>query len=211
MKKHKDIAVIGGGESILKLVPSKKTEEYSNALETLTRVFDRAYTIGINDAMVRSVCDIGVSMDRRWAEWRINDIRGKEVHLRRYPERWDGMKPFMCDNESHEFSDDPDRLNGQNSGYCGFNLAYKMHPERIFLFGFDMQGYYWYPPYPWTVIKNKGSRILHSWREGFEVARRLCEARNIEVYVVGESAISCFTKITFDQFLSMTNATRKIR
>jgi hypothetical protein len=103
--------------------------------------------IGINDAALHLPrCDIAVSMDRLWTEYRYEALRAmmKPAHIRRSalqkrPDKWPWLNSFECDHTTAGLSDQRGVLNGTNSGHCGFNLAYQMRPKQILLFGFDMK------------------------------------------------------------------------
>lgn len=167
--------------------------------------------IGVNDAAYHLPrCDIAVSMDRLWTEYRWPWLKEKRLGcwLRRsavqnIPEVKDKnwAHVFECNNESNVFAEDPGRLNGTNSGACGFNLAYQMQPRKIVLFGFDMcrgsnQQAYWYPPYPWTHSAGATStKKYHAWANQFEDAEAACKLAGIEVVNASmNSAIQTFQK-----------------
>jgi len=187
MGAHDAIVVIGGGSSVKSM--------------DVNEICKRGYSIGINGSNLSAPVDIGVSMDRRWAETYHNDIVGKPFWLRKTFHKWPELRSFSCDYESDVFSETDGKLNGRHSGYCGFNLAYQMKPKTIYLFGFDMGGNYWHTPYPWKG-KEK-DRLYKVWIAGFEVAKRICDEKGIKVYVVGDSKINCFPKISYKQFLQM--------
>lgn len=167
------------------------------------------FVIGVNDAGLLADCDALVSMDRLWAEHRIGRIvkRARATILRRSAVQnirplpsW--VRTFEGDNRSAVFAGEHGRLNGGNSGYCAFNLAWQMRPRRILLYGFDMgpgpKGEpYWYAPYPWTRPQGATSRgRFAEWRAQFAEAARQCREASIEVIVVGlRSAITEFPKI----------------
>lgn len=124
--------------------------------------------IGVNDAaLVAPRCDVAVSMDRLWTEYRWGELRERRMpaYIRRsatknVDTRWPWCHVFECDHCSTEFSDSPGTLNGTHSGFCALNLAWKIlraraGDRRLFLLGFDMQSgpngeSHWYPPYPWA-------------------------------------------------------------
>src|SRR6266403_1514150 len=167
--------------------------------------------IAINDSAIHlPTCDIVVSMDRLWTEYRFLDLRKmmKPSHIRRsalknVTGKWPWLNSFECDHTSSEFSDQRGVLNGTNSGLCGFNLAYQMRPEKILLFGFDMKrsaAVYWHEPYPWRPNGGTTSGKYAEWSKQFKGAARLCAAAGIDVAVVGDSAIDCFRKIPARDF-----------
>lgn len=180
------VIIIAGGESFKKC-------------DGLT-VCSKGFTIGVNDSAVHAPVDIGVSMDRRWTEYRVNEIRNTPFWLRKAPEKWVDQWMFKCDETTNEFSEIPGNLNGKNSGYCALNLAYHMRPKKLYLFGFDMQGTYWYEPYPWVKYKHR-SRILPEWIEAFETAKKYFDSIGTEVFIIGDTKIECFKKMTYQDFL----------
>jgi hypothetical protein len=169
--------------------------------------------IGVNDSAIRLPrCDLIVSMDRKWAEYRFVSMRlmMKPSHIRRsalqkLPGKWPWLNSFECDHTSVEFSDQPGVLNGTNSGLCAFNLAWQMRPEKILLFGFDMKRgpageAYWYKPYPWSEKGATSSGKYAAWSKQFSRAAKQCAAAGIDVAQVGDSAIECFRKIPSSEF-----------
>jgi hypothetical protein len=165
--------------------------------------------IGVNDsAVLLPRCDIAVSMDRLWTEYRFDVLRDRRrlAWLRRsavqnVPSKFPWLHVFECDHESTEFIDLPDMLNGTNSGFCAFNLAYQMRPKFILLFGFDMnrnanRAAYWYPPYPWTSkAGGTSTRKYKNWAGEFFAAARKCKDAGITVLNASpQSAIDVFAK-----------------
>ena len=198
--KNETVIVIGGGESVKAM--------------NVGEICKRGYSIGANGAAVHAPVDCGVSMDRQWAEYYHDQIVGKPFYLRKAKEKWDKLVSFSCEHESNVFSETEGKLNGRNSGYCAFNLAYQMNPKTIYLFGFDMGGGYWFKRYPWEDPKRGSSdkkhkqeaniaRIYDIWVVGFDMARKLCDKKGIKVYVVGKSKIKSFPNITYERFLEL--------
>lgn len=174
--------------------------------------------IGVNDSVIHAPrCDIAVSMDRLWVEYRFPQLRerGKLAWLRRsavqnVERKFPWLHVFECDHESPEFVDAPDMLNGTNSGLCAFNLAYQMRPKQILLFGFDMKRgangeAYWYPPYPWTSkAGGTSSRKYQTWAGEFFAAAARCKAAGIAVLNASPaSAIDVFPKTA--EFMRVEN------
>ena len=122
--------------------------------------------IGVNESMLRSHCQFGVSMDRLFMEHRWWEIKRRSdvlthVHARRaalanIKERPDWLHPFECDHKEARPTEEEGRLNGTNSGLCALNLAFKMRPAVVLLIGFDMdrspagRAYWWGDEYPWA-------------------------------------------------------------
>lgn len=168
--------------------------------------------IGVNDSAIHAPrCDIVVSMDRLWTEYRWPNLcalrrpawlrRSAVQNIVRWPSQpW--LHVFECDHESVEFSERVDALNGTNSGLCAFNLAYVMRPKRIYLLGFDMARNkngeaYWYPPYPWTTAAGATSGGKYAaWSRQFDAAAAKCRAAGIAVFNCSlHSAIDAFPKL----------------
>jgi hypothetical protein len=171
--------------------------------------------IGINDSAVLARCDIALSMDRLWAEHRWQQVKslGRKLHLRRAAAKnvpaWDGLEIFDCDHTRSEFSAEAGTLHGTNSGACGFNLAYQMRPEAIYLVGFDMGRSptgetYWFPPYYWAAPQGgTGNARYAEWSKQFGVVADQCRAAMIDVFIVapraGKPGIREFKAITPDE------------
>lgn len=174
------------------------------------------YRIGVNDSAWRTPVDIGVTMDRLYFEGRQQELAqafGQALEPRNFYYR-NGIDKkgnalghwirFDCDNESVEMSKDwapRCRLNGLNSGICGMNLAYRLSPERVILWGFDMcrgpkgQGYY-HDPYPWAPTPaTKPGRYLE-WMGAFAKLNRQFKTAGIELINASpESAITSIRKV----------------
>jgi hypothetical protein len=169
--------------------------------------------IAVNDSAIHLPrCDLIVSMDRLWAEYRFPELRKmmKPAHIRRAAlanirDKWPWLNSFECDHTSTRFSSQRGVLNGTNSGLCGFNLAWQMRPEKILLFGFDMQRGpngepYWHPPYPWSEKGATKNGKYAEWSKQFSRAAQICADAGIDVAVVGDSAIDVFRKIPSSDF-----------
>jgi hypothetical protein len=172
--------------------------------------------IAVNDSAIHLPrYDIVVSMDRLWTEYRFDVLRERRklAWLRRsavqnLESRFPWLHVFECDHESTEFVDLPDMLNGTNSGFCAFNLAYQMRPKRIVLFGFDMNrdkngGAYWYESYPWTnKAGGTSTRKYQNWAREYFSAAGKCKAAGIEILNASpSSAIEVFPKT--DEFMKV--------
>lgn len=208
-----DITIIGGGWSVLNV-----------ALDRLCGT-----VIAVNDSAIYAPrWDYAVSMDRLWAEHRIDQlvIRSREVepprevwlrrsalqNLTKYVSGWPWVHSFECDHTSNLFSASPGRLNGTSSGVCAMNLAWHLRPSRLFLLGFDMcrddnGRAYWYPPYPWASPNGGTSNGKYSsWAQQFagvsaSFHRIGCDVINVSP----RSAIETFPKITPAQYLKECN------
>jgi len=153
------------------------------------------YIIGVNDAAIHlPKVDCVVSMDRLWTENRWDWLCEKK-----YPAwlRVNALKnvlsrdmswihAFVCDHTRTEFSLDQQILNGTNSGMCAFNHAYKMMPEAILLFGFDMRPgpnneQHWYPDHPWKSGQSTKTPTLKKWANEFHIAAGQCKRAGIQV------------------------------
>jgi hypothetical protein len=152
------------------------------------------YIIGVNDSAYRLPrVDAVVSMDRRWAENRLEFILncGKPVYLRdvatRLPELRDAPLVTLYKNNNHSvsFGPTPIYLNGTNSATVALNLAYTMWPEKLYLFGFDMcrgprDEAHWHPDYPWNVKSSKAGKLAE-WAKEFSSICEEFRRKKIEV------------------------------
>lgn len=171
--------------------------------------------IGVNESAVLAQCDVGITMDRLWAEhrWhryfstRAGDLwirRGADKALPQHPRR----KQFECDHESFDMSDDARIMNGTNSGMCALNLAFKLQPERVYLFGYDMQRGpkgqpYWHKPYEWRPDGATKPGHYRSWVPQFDCIAYQFRERGIVVkHVNNRSKIRAFEQIGYKQFVS---------
>jgi hypothetical protein len=171
--------------------------------------------IGVNESSVLAQCDVGITMDRLWAEhrWeryfatRAGDLwirRGADKALPEHPKR----RQFECDNESFEMSDEPNVLNGTNSGMCALNYAFKLRPQAVYLFGFDMQRGpngkpYWHKPYEWRPEGATKPGTYRDWVPQFESIARQFRERGITVKQVNNrSKIRAFEQIDYKRFVS---------
>lgn len=152
--------------------------------------------IGVNDAglLVPHVAII-LSMDRLWAENRMDQLRGlrKPTWLRRSTLKnidligcpW--VTPFENDHQSTTLCDLPGTLNGTHSGFCALNLAYQLKPCDLYLVGFDMARgpkgeAHWFPPYPWSA-SSTGAARLAVWSNQFQGAALQLKAAGIRTFI----------------------------
>ena len=169
--------------------------------------------IAVNDSAIFAPrVDITLSMDRLWTEFRwpaLRDRRGiayiRRSALKNCPGKWPWLNIFDCDYRSTTFSDVEGILNGTNSGFCAFNLAYRLRPRRIFLFGMDMKRGpndqpYWHPPYPWRPRGATTNGKYREWSRQFYAAAKLCKQAGIAVTIVGDSTIDCFERVPVCEF-----------
>lgn len=147
--------------------------------------------VGVNDACIHYPCDMIVSMDRLWVESRWPTILGlsKPTYLRRkalmnIPPNWPGyVHAFECNHESAEMNDEPNQINGTNSGMCAVSLAYKIGPGRICVFGMDLSvgphgERHWWPDYTWA---NPAKSYPQKWKRDLDIAIKQCQAKGIKV------------------------------
>ncbi len=178
------------------------------------------FVIGVNESgVLLPRVDAIVSMDRLWTEHRwaklyemncgtwlrrsaVQNLSAIEMNA---AATW--LHVFDCNHETNDFSEDPTRLNGTNSGSCAMNLAYLLKPRRVFLLGFDMirspEGNpYWYPSYAWANPNGgTGNKTYGRWASQFSQAAAAFRAIGTEVFNVSQkSAISAFPKITPKQY-----------
>jgi hypothetical protein len=206
-----DVTVIGGGWSVRDLRPY------------LDRV--PGTIIAVNDSAIYAPrWDYAVSMDRLWAEHRIADLAARvhaaedlvQVHIRRNAlQNLDAWKvnawlhAFECDHRTVTFAplESWHVLNGNNSGVCALNLAWKLRPRRLFMLGFDMNRNargeaYWYPPYPWSSAAGSTSDAKYDrWAGDFETIAEQFDKIGTRVFNVSPaSAIDNFQIWTQEQF-----------
>lgn len=152
-----------------------------------------------------------VSMDRLWTEhrWARLEERNAETWLRRSAVQnvdWTASKfvrIFENDHASNEMSEDPQILNGSNSGTCGINLAYLLRPKQLFLFGFDMCRHpngaaYWHRPYEWA--KPEGATKdgkYETWAAEFNrIALAFAAISTKVINVSPTSKITCWRRVS---------------
>lgn len=176
------------------------------------------HVIACNESGLKARCQVHniVSMDRLWTEHRWQDLQALAIPswLRRsalqnldwFAEDW--VHCFDCDHESVEFSCEPTRLNGTNTGTCAINLAfiYQLQDRgtrELYLFGFDMcrgpnGNPYWYEPYPWTASNGGTSNGKYAtWAHEFNKIALTLAGERIKVFNVSpHSKITCFPKIS---------------
>ena len=168
-REEKNIIILGGGYSI-------RQQDVE-----VNRLRDIYYTIGVNDSAMFANVDACVSMDRLWMEHRepYMCFHGMRRYYRECAFAKSGLDPhpsittFKNTNTVPLDTTDDCVLNGVNSGMCAINLALKMKPSNIFLFGFDMKrldphSTYWYEDYPWAK-KGGGTSDgkYHEWVNDF--------------------------------------------
>lgn len=179
------------------------------------------FVIGVNNAALHVPRrDSAISMDRRWAEayWPWAKAHGEAGKLKLWlrpnnilniPERPDWLKVYNCNHRSHLMSDEPDTLNGTNSGGVALNLAYSLKPRMVYLFGFD------YRPGPrgeWHWFETTGATntvgafTIHpgryaGWAREFSDVALQFRLKGIEVLNVSAiSTVTAFRKITPKEF-----------
>lgn len=180
----------------------------------------RGYVVGVNESSVRAQCDVGISMDRLWAENRYRQYfttragelwvrRGADKHLPQHPR----LRQFECDHTSTKMSTDPNRFNGTNSGMVGLNYAFQQKPEQVFIFGLDMQKGpnkepYWHPPYDWPQALPQGNTTpgkYREWTPQFDEVKEQFFDEGIELYQVNHrSLVRSFPCISYGMFLELT-------
>ena len=154
------------------------------------------FIIAVNDAaLYLPRVNAVVSMDRLWTEnrWEWMCEARYESHIRVAALKnvlgrdlsW--LHPFQCDYTRFEFSTEQHVLNGTNSGLCAFNAAFKLMPDQLFLYGFDMRlgpngEQHWYPDYSWKSGHSTKPGKLKEWASEFHVAARQCKEAGIKVW-----------------------------
>jgi hypothetical protein len=184
------------------------------SLATIDRTAIPGYRIGVNDSLWRIPCHAGVTMDRLFLEGRAGEIGrqialGQSFYYRHGTDKKEIMPEdaiaFDNDHTSIELSKEWSprcRLNGTNSGVCAINLAYRMQPERVLLWGFDMcrspQGDpYYHEPYPWARAQGATSDAKYQdWSKQFARIYAQYAAAGIElVNCSRESKITSIPKV----------------
>lgn len=202
----RDVIVLAGGASVMGY--------------NIRGIDQRGHLIAVNDSAIYTKCHVAFTMDRLWIEGRqllLKTLEPPQIWYRKGtpknfvpPANWIGFE------HSEDFPSlltrQEGKLNGSNSGTCAVNLAFQLKPERVFLFGFDMQRgpnkeKHWYPPYPWDSGEKYGTKAGNytDWAGEFqEIARQFEEAR-IKVFNVSRrSLITSFPRIEYTDFLRMT-------
>lgn len=191
----KTISIIGGGWSLEQLTPEQRAR--------LPGV-----RIGVNNSAIKITCEVAVSMDRLWSEhrWELLKMRNKTTWLRssalkNIEERPVWLHPFSCDHTTSRPSRNYGTLHGTNSGMCAINLALQWLPERIILWGFDMNrspsgAAYWYDPYPWSKPNGgTGSGRYAEWSGQFDAIALEAASQQTEIINASPtSAIKRFAK-----------------
>lgn len=191
------ISLVAGGASVKKL--------------DLTRL--PGYVIGINDSFCHLPrCDAAFSMDRLWTENRWSALMHeqklayiRDAALKNIKERPLWLMTFKANIESFTPSEwgqacDDLILNGNNSGLCALNYVYASRwmtgVRQVYMFGFDMDGDYWYPKYSWNDGPLKTGKYRAWSKEFFPLARAFAKNR-IEVFNCSpKSKIDVFQRIS---------------
>jgi hypothetical protein len=180
----------------------------------------RGFVIGVNESAVLQQCDVGLTMDRLWAENRAHRYfttragelwvrEGAAKHLPRHPR----LRVFGCDHESSTMTTLPAVFNGTNSGMVALNFAYQRLPTHVYVFGLDMQKGpnnepYYHPPYDWPEADPKGNTKpgkYKEWQPQFHKVMAAFKALGIVVRQVNNrSAIKVIPSISYEQFLEET-------
>lgn len=197
-----DIIIIAGGPSV-STMPCHELENYG-------------HVIGVNESAYLLPCHEALSMDRLWMEARYKFLKEKKVrtHFRMCAWRhdaaeWPELSLFVGDVNANCLNENTGFLNGKNSGQCAINLAYQRRPDRIFLFGFDMHGSYFYKTDDLVSEKKKITNkavsgkcnIRNEWFDFYPVAAKQLAKSGIKVYNVStESKVEQFEKISWVQF-----------
>lgn len=174
------------------------------------------FRIGVNESAWRTKCDAGVTMDRLFFEGRQQQLAKAfpnsmpapfyfRAGIDKQGAALQSWVPFDCDHTSAKMSLDwapRCRLNGLNSGICAINLAYRIEPQRVILWGFDMcrsrdgRAYY-HEPYPWA--KAAGATTggkYEEWRNHFPQILAQFQAAGIELLNASlGSAITSLKKV----------------
>lgn len=182
----------------------------------MDKVLDTGFTIGVNQSCVDYDVDCALTMDRLFMENRYELLKSKgiETHFRRCAWKlghtWEQLNLFEGDIESEFMSDKEHILAGNNSGACGINLAYKMRPRKIFLFGFDMRvgtdgRHHHHNEYEWGKKKLSDSKYHHWTKDNrFLNIMNQCREQGIEIFNVSpNSKISHIPKLDWKAYQSV--------
>jgi len=162
--------VIGGG-------PSLKGFDFSKL---------DGYKIGANKSAIVAKCDCMVSVDKTYAERSFKDIKefegevilgyGRPTHVKnRIPN-----VTYVKWNRARGLSNDPEVINGLNSGYAALNVAYQKGAKNIALLGFDMKmgdTKHFHEGYSW----DSGSGNYKAWAKLFDDAKTVLDRSGVEV------------------------------
>jgi hypothetical protein len=199
LKKTSDtVFIIGGGSSLSKYLPDKTILEGKDIICT-----NNAYQLYPN-AMILFF------MDKVWFE----------KHDKTIKETFKGI-PITCDSHLKKFfhdnginyifnrgpknglSENPDKLNGTNSGAMAINLAVLMGYKKIVLLGFDMnkdaKTLHWHPPH---FRPSNTDRYATHFLPGMNSIAPFQEKFDFKIYNINkESAITCFEFAELEKFL----------
>ena len=151
------------------------------------------HMIGVNESGVLLDVDDVVSMDRLWTESRWNKLKSQAkrtwvrknclINIEERPE-W-----LMIYENERIPSMDGVNLNGTNSGMVAMNLAWRMKPKKLYLFGFDMcrsplGSPYWHDPYPWAPGGGTKPGKYDEWSKQFDTVASAFAA-------IGTDVVNC--------------------
>jgi hypothetical protein len=205
-----DIIVLAGGASV---------RAYN-----LRGLHTHGELIAVNDSALYTQCDVALTMDRVWLEWRRDMLRLLDPPSIWYRKGTD--KNISVPKYWHAFEHDGAaatemtlkawKLNGSNSGTCAVNLAFQnVRPGgRVFLLGFDMQrgedgAKHWYPDYSWAENRGTAKSTYETWAHEFRAIAKQFRRAEIEIYNVNHrSLITALPVIPFSRFEVMTCPTQ---
>lgn len=162
--------VIGGG-------PSLKGFDFSKL---------NGYKIGANKSAILADCDCMVSIDRTYAERSAKEVRefkGEVILGYGRPDLVKGKLPnatYVKWNRDRGLSNNPEVVNGLNSGYAALNVAYLKGAKIIALLGFDMkmgETKHFHEGYSW----DSGSGNYKAWAKLFDDAKIILDRNDVEV------------------------------
>lgn len=197
-----NIFIIAGG-------PSMKGRDLSN-------LYDKGVLIGVNESCLLHKVHIGLTMDRLWLENRHEEVRKRNIdfYVRecvynkwlKNPEvsGWGRVHPYPMLYDKKTLSTHTRVIHGRNSGFCAFNLAFHLQPEKVFLFGFDLGGdeTHYYDNYEWSKYTNGDH--YKKWANDFDDAYHIFREHDIEVYNVSMiSTIKKIPKISYKECLKL--------
>lgn len=170
------------------------------------------HVIGVNDAALYADVHTAVTMDRLWLEHRLAAMDELRIPLWYRDNTAKNVQPgplhipFAGNIKMMRMSEASTELWGDNSGACALNRAYQMKPQRIYLFGFDMQKgpggqSHWYSPYPWKSGGGAKPGTMAGWARSFDIKAKQFAAAGIAVKSVNpHTLVKAFPVISFKEF-----------
>lgn len=202
-----DISIVGGGWSVSQIDLAKIPRP----------------VIGVNESgLLTPNVNYIVTMDRLWTENRWVQLLTMQ-HIQFWVRRsavknidtnlHSNCHTFECDHrmcipDMH----DPNRLNGSNSGACAINLAMKLKPKCIWLFGFDLSRGpqnepYWHAPYEWRPEGATKIGKYYQWANDMKAIASVAKVHDIKILTITNSVMTpYFLRLSIPEFRMATRA-----